>query len=251
MSVTLTNLKITSYSILLQQDLILQYQTNSGFIYGNDNIYAYLGNMSYNSTDVVDLSPAGNNGTIVGDMPNFFTSSSSRAYLVYVEFNGTNNGVMTNNAVTAPDSFTILAAVVPYQGSGKIVGFESSQGESSGSLDRHLFVDAQGKINFEVWDNSLQAMKTITTPTAYTNQNVLIQASFNGTTRTMKLYVGSTLIGTETLGDAPVSYTGYWKIAFGKIDSSYTYLPMQMRFMYVYNRDLTEQEILDNVKGYR
>ena len=90
---------------------------------------------------------------------------------------------------------------------GKIIGFGSNRTGSSGSYDRHVYMQDDGKLVFGTWTGQ---MNTITTPAAYNNDqwhHVVATQSGDG----MKLYVDGVLVGTNPQTQAE-GYTGYWKI---------------------------------------
>ncbi len=126
-------------------------------------------------------------------------------------FGGTSTGYIGtgSSAVQAPNTFTAEAWVkTTTTAGGKIIGYGSAKTGSSGSYDRHVYMDNSGKINFGVYSGST---KTITSPTAYNDGNwhhVVASLSSAGTA----LYVDGRLIGRDVAVTSGASYKGYWRV---------------------------------------
>lgn len=90
---------------------------------------------------------------------------------------------------------------------GKIVGFGSSQTGTSGSYDRHVYMQDNGQLVFGTYTGQLN---TITTNGSY-NDGVWHQVVATQSGDGMKLYVDGVLQGTNPQTQAQ-AYDGYWKI---------------------------------------
>ncbi|THG30796.1 PKD domain-containing protein [Naasia lichenicola] len=161
------------------------------------------------STTVADLagnSPAvasagvtaGTTGAIAGDAD---TAST---------FSGTSTGLAsTQTAVAGPNTFTIEAWFKSTSTTGgKIVGFGNSKTGTSGSYDRHIYLTADGKVNFGVYPG---AQKVVTSPTSYNNgqwHQVVATLSSTG----MTLSVDGVQVGSRIDATSAEAYNGYWRI---------------------------------------
>ena len=90
---------------------------------------------------------------------------------------------------------------------GKLIGFGDGQTGTSGSYDRHVYMETDGRLTFGVWTG---ATNTITSPSAYNDgawHHMVASQSSDG----MRLYVDGTLVGTNPQ-TAAQDYTGYWRV---------------------------------------
>ncbi|MGY1670792.1 LamG-like jellyroll fold domain-containing protein, partial [Geodermatophilus sp. SYSU D00710] len=125
-------------------------------------------------------------------------------------FNGTSSGTIgTQSATAGPQVFTVEAwfQTTTTRG-GSIVGFGSSRTGLSGTSDRHVYMDAQGRVSFGVFNTARQ---TITTSGAYNDgrwHHVAGALSHAG----MALYVDGQLVGTRADVVRADPFTGYWRV---------------------------------------
>ena len=123
-------------------------------------------------------------------------------------FDGTQNGsVASPSAIQGPDVFTAEAWFKTSATSGgKIIGFGAAQTGNSGSYDRHVYMDKNGRIVFGVYPGSV---RTVTSSKAYNDgqwHQVVASLGPNG----MNLYVDALRVGTRTIRPSvkPISGTG-------------------------------------------
>jgi trimeric autotransporter adhesin len=125
-------------------------------------------------------------------------------------FSGAGTGfVATNNATTAPDSFTVEAWVntTSVRG-GKIVGYGDNSNGNSTNSDRHLYMDNAGHVLFGV-NNS--ALSTLQSPAVYNNgqwHHLVASLGAGGAV----LYVDGVPVARDQSITTALPYTGYWRI---------------------------------------
>jgi hypothetical protein len=158
-----------------------------------------------------DGSPNGFNGSYSGGttqgVPGPLTGGTATS------FDGSTGNVVSQNAVTGPQTFTVEGWFKTTTNTGgKIIGFGGSQSGLSGNYDRHIYMMNDGQLVFGVWNNQTE---TIETPNVYNDgQWHYVVATYDATNTTgpnEALYVDGQLIGTTTSSSAQ-SYTGYWRV---------------------------------------
>ena len=158
-----------------------------------------------------DASPNGFNGSYSGGttqgVPGPLTGSTATS------FGGSTGNVVSQNAVTGPQTFTVEGWFKTTTNTGgKIIGFGGSPSGLSGNYDRHIYMMNDGQLVFGVWNNQTE---TIETPNVYNDgQWHYVVATYDATNTTgpnEALYVDGQLIGTTTSSSAQ-SYNGYWRV---------------------------------------
>lgn len=125
-------------------------------------------------------------------------------------FNGTVSGrAATAVAESAPQVFTLeLWFKTTSTAGGKLLGFGSSSTGTSASYDRHLYLDASGRLTFGVYPG---AVRTVTTPGTYRDgawHHAVATLSGQG----MNLYVDGALRASSTQATSAQAMSGYWRL---------------------------------------
>lgn len=125
-------------------------------------------------------------------------------------FNGSSTGFATTTAaVGAPNDFSVGAWFKTTSTSGgKIVGFGSSSSGTSGTADRHIYMDASGRINFGVLNS---ARYVVTSPNSFRDGQYHFAVgtlSSSGLT----LYVDGQVVGTNAGTAVGRTYSGFWRV---------------------------------------
>ena len=147
--------------------------------------------------DTAGTSDATINGGVTRGVAGAVSGDADTAFA----FNGGTTGfVATKTAVPGPQTFSVEAWFQSTSTSGgKIVGFGNAATGTSTAYDRHVYMDAAGRISFGVYDG---AQKTVTTTGAYNDgrwHHVVATLSGQG----MVLYLDGQLAGpTAGLGGA-------------------------------------------------
>jgi len=132
-------------------------------------------------------------------------------------FNGTTNGrVSSGSSSTVPGTFSteLWFNTTTTQG-GKLMGFGSSQTGSSGSYDRHVYMQNNGRLTFGVYPGQV---RTISSPAAYNDgrwHHVVATQGAGG----IALYVDGTRVAQDTTVTTAQSYTGFWRIGGDNLGS--------------------------------
>ena len=125
-----------------------------------------------------------------------------------VRFDGQSGFVASSQRSTDPEVYSVEAWFnTTSNRGGKIIGFGSSQTGTSGSYDRHVYVQDNGQLVFGTYTGQLN---TVTTPGSY-NDGLWHQVVASQSSAGLKLYVDGQLIGTNpaTRGEG---YSGYWRV---------------------------------------
>ena len=124
-------------------------------------------------------------------------------------FDGSTGLAATTSAVPGPNNFTIEAWFNTTSTSGgKIVGFGDQSSGLSNNFDRHVYMDASGRVNFGVYNNGGYV---ITSPNAYNDgkwHQVVASLSNVG----LVFYVDGRRVGTNAGTTVGQSYSGYWRV---------------------------------------
>ncbi|GGL87428.1 PKD domain-containing protein [Nakamurella endophytica] len=153
-----------------------------------------MDNAGFNDADAGAGITRGTAGAIPGDAATTFDGSTSAA---------------TRTAIDSPDTFTAQAWInTTTTSGGKILGFGSSATGSSGSYDRHIYMDNAGHIWFGVYPGFTA---TVNSAGTY-NDGQWHQISASLGPDGMKLYVDDRLVGQRTDVTSGQDFSGYWRI---------------------------------------
>ncbi|WP_158437773.1 RICIN domain-containing protein [Naasia lichenicola] len=132
-------------------------------------------------------------------------------------FSGDTTGsVIAQTSEAAPNTFTVEAWFKTTDSNGgKIIGFGSSKTGLSTNYDRHLYLDAAGRLNFGVYNGS---SKTLQTTGSY-NDGTWHHAAGSMGSSGLTLYVDGVQVASRTDTTTAESNTGYWHIG---MDSSWS-----------------------------
>ena len=211
------------------------------------NIKSYVSG----SSTIRDLSGNINHGTITGTV---YTSSNAGILI----FNGTSDYVYTANGYTNPQYFTISVWFKTNThgiNGGKLIGMETVQDNSSypTSYDRMIYIGTDDNLYFGCYDTSARVVTTSFSVIDNVWHNAA--ATYNGTSKDMILYLDGVQIGTTTTPATVQSYLGYWKLG-GRIMSTWPnandgFYDGKLGNCFIYNRDLTPSEILQNYNALK
>ncbi|KQT02338.1 hypothetical protein ASG23_03125 [Cellulomonas sp. Leaf395] len=154
---------------------------------------------SYGTATVADGVTRGQQGALVGDANAamaFTGSSTSRIY--------------STRRIAGPLRFSVEAWFrTGSSAGGKIVGLGSTSGTTNSSTyDRHIYMGANGRLNFGVYPNAVRA---ITSPAAYNDDrwhHVVASVGMRG----MEMYVDGTLVASNPDVTFAQLASGYWRI---------------------------------------
>lgn len=123
-------------------------------------------------------------------------------------FGGTNQFVSSDAQFSNPTAYSLEAwfKTTSNRG-GKVIGFGDNQTGSSGSYDRHVYLQDDGRVVFGVWTGQAN---TITTAAPFNDGSwhhvVAVQGSGG-----MRLYLDGVLVGSNPQAGQQ-AYSGYWKV---------------------------------------
>ena len=147
----------------------------------------------------------GTSGAISGDTAASFNGSATAS-------------ATTATAVQAPDVFTATAwfrAAPTMTTGGKILGFGNAQTGTSGSYDRHIYMDNAGHIIFGVYNNSVSTLISSSTYNDGQWHQVAASLGPNG----MNLYIDGLKVGSRTDAVNGQNYQGFWRIGGDNLGS--------------------------------
>jgi PKD repeat protein len=125
-------------------------------------------------------------------------------------FSGTSSGLAASQTrILGPQTFSVEAwfSTTSTRG-GKIVGFGSSASGTSGSYDRHVYMDTGGRVHFGVYPGT---QRTVNGSARYNDgrwHHVVATLGADG----MRLYVDGALVGSRADTTSAQSYSGYWRV---------------------------------------
>lgn len=120
-----------------------------------------------------------------------------------------NTFAATTTPVAGPDTFTIESWVKTTSTSGgKIVGFGNNASGDSGSYDRHVYMDNNGRIWFGVYPGGV---RTLNSSAGY-NDGQWHQIVASMSSEGMKLYIDGKRVAQRADTTTGQGYSGYWKV---------------------------------------
>lgn len=175
-------------------------------------------------------------GAIVGD-PN--TAAA---------FNGTPNALFsTKRSMGGPQIFSAEAWIkTTTTAGGKILGFGDSPIGSSGTYDRHIYMDKSGKLYFGAFVNG---SKTVTSPKAY-NDGKWHQVVGTLSRAGLVLYVDGVKVAQDSSVRSAQGYTGWWRVGGDSLAGwpgavSSNYFKGTIDEVSIYPSALTPQQVAD------
>ncbi len=171
-----------------------------------------LGESSGDSADVAGTSPMTLSGRMVRSQTGALTADTDRAIQFNDSFSASqNNG--SGGSTTSEQGRNVFSIETWFKttttSGGKLIGFGNSRTGSSGSYDRHLFMNNAGQLIFGVYPN---AVREISTPGTYRDgqwHHAVATLGSDG----MKLYVDGELRASRSDTTTAQGYNGYWRIA--------------------------------------
>lgn len=125
-------------------------------------------------------------------------------------FSGDATGfAVTPSTITGPDTFTAEAWInTTTTSGGKIIGFGNSNTGTSGSYDRHVYMDNNGRIWFGVYPGSVQTVNSSASFNDGQWHQIVASLGANG----MRLYVDGKVVGSRSDVTSGQQYAGYWRV---------------------------------------
>jgi uncharacterized repeat protein (TIGR02543 family) len=167
-----------------------------------------------------------------------------------VEFNGSPKGyqfITSKSNYASPNAFTLSVWFKTTSTSGKLIGFENSNGATdSNSYDRQLYIGSDGKLYFGIYNG---LTRTVTSADIVNNGMwTHAIATFNG--NTLALYMnGSSVPATRSVA-TPSQYNGNWRIGgyktnFWDASTADSYFNGSIGRATIYSSVLTTQQLND------
>lgn len=170
------------------------------------DLYWRLGETA--GTTAADAGPFGADGTYRGGYAREATGALVGSTDGAVRFTGSSGMVAGSLAYENPTVYSQeLWFRTTTTAGGKLIGFGDRNSGTSGSYDRHVYMETNGRLTFGVWTGTAS---TITTPAAYNDGawHHLVATQGPGG---MALWVDGQLRGTHAQ-TAAQEYTGYWRV---------------------------------------
>lgn len=145
-----------------------------------------------------------------------------------MNFGVTDARVQSSVRQTAPQTFTVEVWFRTDRAQGRLIGFSSDSVVASPSKDRHLFVDANGKLRFGVQGDKGWRYADVSTTTVTDGAWHHAVGSF--TAGSLDLYLDGVLQQHRDDAQALQSYTGSWRVGRESLDgwagqpSSFTFI---------------------------
>lgn len=163
-------------------------------------------------------------------------------------FNGTTNGVFsTKRSMAGPQVFSAEAWIkTTTTTGGKVLGFGDAPLGSSGTYDRHIYMDNGGKLYFGTFANGT---RTVASPKAY-NDGKWHQVVGTLSRAGLMLYVDGVKVAQDTSVNSAQGYTGWWRVGGDNLAGwpgsvSSTYFKGTVDEVSIYPTALTPQQIAD------
>lgn len=190
---------------------------------------------------------SGNNNT--GTLQNLPATAAGRFGIAASAYslNGSSQYISTATAFSNPTGLTVsiwfkTASVT----GGMLIGFGSSATGPSAQADRHMYMNNAGQVYFGM--NS-SALYSVNSALAYNDNIWHLATGTASATAGMVLYIDGVQIANNATGKTGDNYTGYWRIGYDNITSSWPSAPSSFYFnglvddALIYSRALTATEI--------
>lgn len=149
----------------------------------------------------------------------------------------------TTNSMAGPNTFSQeLWFKTTTTSGGKLLGFGSASSGNSGSYDRHIYMSADGKLNFGVYPGT---SKVVSSTKSFNDGNwhyVVSSLSSDG----MVLWVDGMKVGEDASVTYGQDYTGYWRVGGDSSWSGANYFNGTIDDVAIYNTPLTRAQIRDH-----
>jgi len=160
------------------------------------------------ATTAADAGPGATPGTYQGTVTKQVGGAISGTADKAVTFDGASGFVSSNTAFTNPTTYSLEAWFrTSSTTGGKIIGFGTARTGLSTNYDRHVYLQADGRVAFGAYNNGKIA---VVSPGAYNNGQWHHVVATMGSTG-MNLYLdGARVAGSTNTGSQ--NYTGYWRV---------------------------------------
>jgi signal peptidase I len=202
------------------------------------------------------------NGTVSGGTPSTTSDTSCPRDTVKKSliFSGA-TCITQMTQILAPKTYSIeVWFKTNVKANGKLIGFGDSTTATDGAYDRHLYIDAAGRLIFGTYDRSNNTQHVIVTPSSVADGGWHHAIATSTTAGALALYVDGAIVGTTTISNQDTTFSGYWKVACGNLntwqDGTGTWLSGwpnyytgQLRFAAVYTTTLTAAQALQHYQA--
>ena len=134
-----------------------------------------------------------------------------------LRLDGASGALWSTQAVTNPQTFSLQLWFSTTTGrGGKLIGFgNGTNGDLSGTYDRHVYMTNSGQLVFGVYDGTIY---TVASPRAYNDGAWHLASATYSPGTGMRLYVDGALVAS---GAAPAAEnaTGYWRIGYDNLNT--------------------------------
>lgn len=162
-----------------------------------------------------------------------------------VTLNGTSGYISgPSTTVTNPSVFSLEIWFKTSVAAGKLIGFGNARTGASGVYDRHLYVDANGKLEFGVYPGSAKVVVSAATVTDGKWHHAAATLSSAG----MVMYLDGAQVGADTAVTTAENSTGYWRIGYDNLSGwnavpSSSYFKGDLAWPQVYSYALSADQV--------
>lgn len=221
----------------------------------NDSLFALPLNEASGSTTAVDTDSGAYPGTYRGSMttatttPRACSRDTGGAYLL----DGSTSYVSTATSFANPQTFSEEVWFKTTVAAGKLIGFGSSQTGSSGSYDRHLYINTLGQLVFGTYNS---ATKTINSTSTVTDGAWHQAVATFSTSAGMSLYLDGALVASNSTYNVAQNFTGYWRIGYDSTSgwpsaANNYFFTGSLRFASVYSTVLSATQVSQHYNAGR
>jgi signal peptidase I len=187
----------------------------------NDNPYVYYLLDEAGGTTAADASDHGREG-VVGGVAAYRAPGALPNNFGYAMSLGNDGRVVSGGwSLSDPTTYTLeLWFRTTTRAGGKLIGFESSQGDWSALYDRSVTMRTDGRLVYGDW-NAVQ-LRTITSSAAYNDgrwHHLVLSAVPSGNQQLSTMYVDGATVAAGTTTRTS-SYAGWWRVGRGKVRTS-------------------------------
>ena len=187
----------------------------------DDNPYVYYLLDEAGGSTAADASEHGRPG-LLGDVAAYRASGALPNNFGYAMGLGRDGRVVSGgSSLSDPTTFTLeLWFRTTSRAGGKLIGFESGQGDWSLLYDRHVTMRTDGRLVYGDWNAG--QIRTITSAAAYNDgrwHHLALTAVPSGNQQQSAMYVDGAVVAAGTTSRTS-SYSGWWRVGRGKVRTS-------------------------------
>lgn len=192
--------------------------------------------------ELVDASGHGRDGVLADQSPRTNGSCSENPYVTFAATDGDGGAARTTTPESAPQTFALEVWFRTDVARGKVIGFAQTASGYPGAYDRQIYVGADGRLVFGVWETPQSVAVQTTTRVDDGRWHHAVGQFAPGK---LELWLDGQRAAARSDVATAVQYNGHWRLGYGPLDSSWPNIPATSYF----TGDVDTVRVHDQVLG--